>query len=313
MAIPIHDRLLIVLAGPTAVGKTELAYQLAKRYDAPILSADSRQIYRQMDIGTAKPPAYMLREVPHYFINHIDIDTPYSAGQFAREAEEVLQRIFEEHSIALLVGGTGLYIDALCQGLDPMPAVTSEVRQSVLDDLAQYGITYLLEELKTKDPEYYRRVDKHNPRRISRALEVIRQTGLPFSSFRQGQPSPRPFHTLYILLMRPRDELYRRIDARVDDMLAHGWLEEARSLYPYRHLPALQTVGYKELFHYLEGNIDWPTTVEQVKRQTRRYAKRQWTWFFRQNHWSVFHPLHRSRISSYIEHIHRTMARDFIR
>ncbi len=313
MAKPTPDRLLIVLAGPTAVGKTDLAYQLAKRYDAPILSADSRQIYRQMDIGTAKPPAYMLREVPHYFINHIDIDTPYSAGEFAREAQDVLHRIFEERNLALLVGGTGLYIDALCHGLDPMPPVSAEVRQSVLNDLAQYGITYLLEELKAKDPEYYHHVDKHNPRRISRALEVIRQTGMPFSAFRQGHASPRPFHTLYILLMRPRDELYRRINARVDDMLDHGWLEEARSLYPYRHLPALQTVGYRELFHYLEGSIDWPTTVEQIKKQTRRYAKRQWTWFFRQNHWSVFHPQHHCRIFSYIEHVHRTMAHDFNR
>jgi len=311
--MPKSNRLLIVLAGPTAVGKTELAYQLAKRYGAPILSADSRQIYRQMEIGTAKPPKYMLDQVPHYFINHLDIDAPYSAGQFAREAEDILQRVFEVHDTALLVGGTGLYIDALCHGLDPMPAVSALIRQSVYRDLDQYGAEYLLEELRQKDPEYYRQVDKHNLRRVSRALEVIRQSGKPFSSFRKGRPPQRPFHTLYILLMRPRDELYRRIDVRVDDMLSRGWLNEARRLYPHRHLPALQTVGYKQLFQYLEGSRDWPSTVEEIKRQTRRYAKRQWTWFFRQNHWCVFHPQHDKRISSFIEHVHHTMAHDFIR
>ncbi|NBC07826.1 MAG: tRNA (adenosine(37)-N6)-dimethylallyltransferase MiaA [Bacteroidetes bacterium] len=292
---------LIVLSGPTASGKTSLSIRLAQHFQTAIVSADSRQFFREMHIGTAKPTAKELAQAPHYFIDSHSITEGYSVGQYEREALELLQKLYQEHETVILTGGSGLYINALCQGMDQFPEVPEAVRQSVEDDLEKRGIGYLQEELRTADPEYYEEVDLNNPHRLIRALSVCRSSGQPYSRFRKAGAAARFFRPIYLQLHWPRKELYDRINRRVDLMLEDGLEEEARSLYPQKHLTALQTVGYQEFFDYFDGNTSREKAIELIKRNSRRYAKRQLTWFRRDGHWKRFRPSEWGEILRYLE------------
>ena len=273
---------LIVVAGPTAVGKTALCLSLARHFNTEIISADSRQFYREMNVGTAKPTPEELAQVPHHLINSLSIQQSYDVKQFETDALAAIDAIFEKSNVAIAAGGSGLFIKTLCEGIDEMPSAPPEVRQNLEDKLKAEGLEALTRQLKTLDPTYYQQVDLANPQRILRALEVCIATGQPYSSFRKEnnrKEKNRPFSIIKIGLERERNELYERINLRVDEMLDNGLLEEARQLYPYRQLNALQTVGYQEIFGYLDNNYDWKEAVRLIKRNSRRYAKRQFTWF----------------------------------
>lgn len=278
---------LVCVVGPTAVGKTALAIEVARAFDTVILSADSRQYYREMTIGTAKPTAAELAKVPHYFINTLSINDSYSAGDFERDALALLKRLFVQHDVVLLVGGAGLFVDAVCQGLDNLPKPSPGVRDRLNTLYKIQGLTHLQDFLKQVDPKYHEEVDVNNPQRVIRALEVYESTGTPFSDFRQRQSADRSFDVIKIGLQIDRERLYQRINARVDLMMEKGLLDEVRALLPYRNLPPLLTVGYAELFDYLDGNCTLETAVDKIKQHTRRYAKRQLTWFRRDadTHW----------------------------
>ncbi|MCS6967876.1 MAG: tRNA (adenosine(37)-N6)-dimethylallyltransferase MiaA [Cytophagales bacterium] len=277
-----NAKTVVVVAGPTASGKTALAIELAQYFGTEIISADARQCYRQMNIGTAKPTSVELEMVPHHLVGHKDVWESYSAGQFACEALKVLEHIFAKHSVAIVVGGSGLYLRALCRGIDEMPPVNEALRQHVNALWQERGLAFLLKELQQYDPTYYHQVDKSNPARVKRALEVIYATGKPYSSFRKQEPFPRPFRSLWIGLHLPRQVLYQRIHQRVEHMMAQGLLKEVESLLPYRHYHPLKTVGYSELFSYLDGLITLDQAVDLIKQHTRNYAKRQLTWFSRE-------------------------------
>lgn len=270
---------LLVIVGATAVGKTSLSLRLAQHFQAEIVSADSRQFYKEMNIGTAKPSLEEQALVKHHFINSHSIQEAYNVGTFEQEALQILEQIFAQHSLAILVGGSGLYVRAICEGLDNMPESQAEVRETLVQQWKEEGLTPLLDELKKVDPNYYESVDRANPHRIIRALEVYRISGQTFSSFRQQAAPERPFESIKIGLERPREEIYARIELRMDQMLAQGLREEAESLLPYQGHPALQTVGYQEIFGFLNQAYDWEETVRLLKRNSRRYAKRQLTWF----------------------------------
>ncbi|GAB2975498.1 tRNA (adenosine(37)-N6)-dimethylallyltransferase MiaA [Mucilaginibacter puniceus] len=278
---------LVVIAGPTAIGKTAAAIQLAQHFKTAILSADSRQFYREMSIGTAKPTTEELAAAQHYFINSHSITELFSVGDFEKQGLQLLEELFKTHNVVILVGGSGLYIKAICEGFDNIPVADKGVREKLNLELEQKGITYLQEKLKQSDPDYYAEVDIHNPQRIIRALEVFESTGKPFSSYRVANTNKRPFNVIKIALDMPREVLYRRINQRVDVMVEQGLLDEVRSLIPYRHLNALNTVGYSEIFDYLDGNISLDTAIEKIKQNTRRFAKRQLTWFRKDKdfHW----------------------------
>lgn len=292
---------LIVLSGPTASGKTRFAIQLAQHYNTVIVSADSRQFFREMTIGTAKPDAEELAAVPHYFINSHSVEKDYSVGQYEAEALELLQGLFKKQEVVILTGGSGLYLKAVCEGLDTFPEVPKSVQAGVEADYENYGLPYLQEALKEADPEYYAKVDLDNPHRLLRALSVCRGSGQPFSSFRQKAAAKRPFRPIYLQLQWPRATLYNRINQRVDLMMSAGLLEEARLLYPKRHLTALQTVGYQELFDYFDQKTSLEEAVALIKRNTRRYAKRQLTWFRRDGFWKLFSPSEQEAILKYID------------
>lgn len=274
---------LIVLAGATAVGKTGLSLQLAQSLNCEIISADSRQLYREMSIGTAKPNAEELAQVRHHFINSHSITEDYNVGQYEQEALATLDKIFQKNPFAIAVGGSGLYLKALCEGIDPMPDIPPEIRQNLRTRYEQEGLEPLLAELAQLDPQYFEEVDRANPQRILRALEVCQSSGKPFSSFRlNNQEKSRPFEMVKFVIDRPRESLYERINQRVEMMIAEGLEQEARSLYPYRAHNALQTVGYQEIFDYMEGKHDWEEAQRLIKRNSRRYAKRQLTWLRKQ-------------------------------
>ncbi len=272
---------LISIAGPTASGKTALAIALAQHYQTVILSADSRQFYREMSIGTAKPTTEELALVPHEFINSHSITDPFSVGNFEQQAMQRLQDLFKMHDVVIIAGGSGLYLKAIYDGFDEVPAAPAAVREKLNLQLIQQGITSLQIQLQKADPVYYGQVDIHNPQRLIRALEVIETTGQPFSSYHKAAAKPRPFHIIKLSIDLPREILYDRINRRVDVMMAEGLLAEVQSLLPYRHLNALNTVGYTELFDYLDGKTDLATAVALIKQNTRRFAKRQLTWFRR--------------------------------
>jgi len=270
---------LIVIAGPTAAGKTAAAIELAKYYKTVIVSADSRQFYREISIGTAKPNDDELAAVKHYFINSLSITETFTAGDYEKQSLELLNDLFKMHNVVILVGGSGLFIKAVCEGFDEFPNPTPGLREKLNREFDEKGIGYLQEKLKTADHEYYELVDLNNPQRVIRALEVFETTGKPYSSYRKSSINNRPFGIIKLGLNLPREILYRRINQRVDDMVKQGLVEEVNSLLPYRHLNALNTVGYSELFDYFDGKTDLPTAIGLIKQNTRRFAKRQITWF----------------------------------
>ncbi len=281
------NKKLLVVAGPTASGKTTLAIQLAQQYQTIILSGDSRQFYKEMHIGTAKPTPEELVAAPHHLVGHRSIHEAYNVGDFEREALALLHAHYQTHDWAVLVGGSGLYLKALCEGLDHYPVVPVAVRDALVQVWNTKGLAALQEELAVSDPVYHAQVDLQNPHRLIRALEICRHTGQPFSSFRNQPKPPRPFQALTIAIDWDRAALYERINQRVDQMIQAGLVEEARALYPHHQLNALQTVGYQELFAYFDGTIDLPIAIELIKRNSRRYAKRQLTWLRRDTaiHW----------------------------
>lgn len=302
------EKLLLVVVGPTAVGKTALAIELAKHYATDIISADSRQFYREMSIGTAKPNADELAQAKHYFINSHSVEEIYSAGDFERDGLTLLEQLFQDKDIVVMVGGSGLFVRALCEGFDDLPQAPVEVREAYNKRFAEEGIIPLQAELKAVDPIYYAEADVDNPQRIIRALEVFQATGKPFSSFRQQARNARPFNILTIGLNMKREKLYDRINQRVDIMLADGLLDEVKSLEQHRDKPALLTVGYAEVFDYFDGTISLETAIDKIKQNSRRYAKRQITWFkkFGKTHW--FQPGEFAEIIAWVENSRRESA-----
>lgn len=274
---------LIVIAGPTASGKTAFSIEMAKALSTVILSADSRQFYKEMSIGTAAPTEEELSKAKHYFVHHISIEEKYDVADYERDAMQLLEELFKTHDAIIMTGGSGLFIDAVCNGIDAMPDVKSEIREKVQKLYDDGGLKALQNEVQRLDPEYFSIVDQQNPRRLQRALEVCYQTGHPFSSFRSGNAVKRDFAIKKYAILRDRQQLIERIDKRVDMMMEQGLLEEAKALYPMRHLNALNTVGYKEIFAYLDGQCTLKEAVEQIKIHTRQYAKRQMTWLRKDN------------------------------
>ncbi len=291
---------LLVIAGPTAIGKTCLSIKLAQRLGTSILSCDSRQFFKEMSIGTAKPCSDELSSAPHLFVDHLSIADNYTVGDYEREALEVLDNIFEQKDAAIMVGGSGLYAKAVCHGLDNFPPIATDIRVGIVAKYEQNGLSFLQELLKKLDPNYYSQVDLNNPQRLIRALEVCVGTGKAYSSFRGKSNVNRSFNTIKIGLSMDRCRLYERINKRVDKMMGTGLLEEAKKLYPFRHFNALQTVGYKELFGYFDGSHSLDKAVELIKRNTRRYAKRQMTWFRKDPNISWFHPLDVGNILTFV-------------
>ena len=292
---------LIVLLGPTAVGKTELSLQLAERLGCSIISADSRQLYRDMVVATAAPTREQLARVPHHFIGTLSLTDYYSAAQYEADALALIERLFTRHDTLLLTGGSMMYIDAVCNGIDEIPTISEEVRRAVVTRYEEEGLDVLLEELQRLDPDFYEKVDRRNPKRVIHAVEICRMTGQPYSSLRTETKKERPFDIVKIGLTRPRAELYERINSRVDAMMRDGLEAEARKLYPYRHLNALNTVGYKEMFAYFDGTYDLPAAVEKIKRNTRVYARKQMTWFRRDDTIVWFTPDDRLKLFAYVE------------
>lgn len=297
---------LICIIGPTAIGKTALSISLAKAYSTAIISADSRQFYKEMSIGTAVPTPQELASAPHYFIQHKSVTASYSVGDFEREALATLTQLYKDHTPLILVGGSGLYIDAITKGLDQFPKVDPAIREGLNNRLEEQSLEALQVKLKTLDPLYYEQVDIQNPHRVIRALEISIGTGKPYSSFLTKGTTKRPFETIYIGLKANRETLYDRINTRVDLMMTEGLLEEAKKLYHLKDLNALNTVGYKELFEYLDGKSDLDSAVNKIKKNTRRYAKRQLTWYRKKNdiHWFDYRSPHEA-ITQKIEQIIR--------
>lgn len=282
--------LLIVLIGPTGVGKTDLSLRIAENLEIPIISSDSRQLYADIPIGTAAPTPSQLARVKHYFIGTLKLTDYYSAAQYEQDVLTLLNTLFKEKNIALITGGSMMYIDAVCKGIDDIPTITDETRQQVLEHYQKDGLNALQNELKELDPEYYSIVDQQNQKRIIHALEIIRQTGKTYTSLRTRTLKTRPFDILKIGLSRPRPELFERINERVDQMMSQGLMDEVKKVYPLRELNSLNTVGYKELFNVLNGEWSLEMATERIKKNTRVYAKKQMTWFKRDAdiHW--FHP-----------------------
>lgn len=278
---------LVVIGGPTASGKTAAAAALARHFGTEVISGDSRQFYRAMRIGTARPTTDELLGVAHHFIGHLELEETWSAGEFARQAEPVLQAILRKHGIAVLVGGSGLYLQALTHGLDPMPLADHRLRGHLQERLSDHGLPHLFAELERLDPAAAGMIDRHNPHRVIRALEVCLASGRPYSQQRRGPALRADLHVLRLAMELPRAELYARIDARADRMIAEGLEDEAHSLLPFRHLNALRTVGYREFFEHFDGRITREEAIRSIKQHSRNYAKRQLTWLRREKdrHW----------------------------
>lgn len=292
---------LIVIAGPTAVGKTALSIDLAKHFQCPVISADSRQFYKEMNIGTAKPAKEEMQNVPHYFIDNISIHDSYNVGQYEREAIDCIEKLFQEHSTLILVGGSGLYINAVLNGVDEFEEIPGNIREQLIKDYEEKGLLFLQNELKQKDEVYYSQVDLNNPQRIMRALEVCMFTKKPYSSFRKKEKKGRSFESYLILINTDRETLYNRINTRVDVMIKAGLFEEVKSLYQYKYLNALNTVGYKELVDVIDGKTTLEEAVNLIKQNTRRYAKRQLTWFNHQGDFESFDPEEGEKLKAYLD------------
>lgn len=292
---------LVVIVGPTGCGKTDLSIRLAEHFRAPIISTDSRQFYRGLPIGTAQPTADQLARAEHHFIASHALTDEVNCGSYEVMALERLEELFKEHTTVIAVGGSGLYVRALCEGMDDLPEADEALRKELTRRIESEGLESLCEELKRLDPVYYEQVDRQNPARVQRALEVCLQTGMPYSSLRTGERRERPFEIIKIGVNLPREELYARIDRRVELMMEEGLEAEARAALPYRKLNALQTVGYKELFLYFDGEITKEEAVALIQRNSRRYAKRQLTWFRRDEEVAWFRPDEDTTIIEHIE------------
>ena len=291
---------LITLLGPTGVGKTELSLKVAERLGSPIISSDSRQLYRELPIGTAAPTPEQQARVKHYFVGTLGLTDYYSASQFETDVLALLTQLHATIPNVVMSGGSMMYIDAVCKGIDDIPTVTPEIREAIYQQFAQEGLAPILEELKAADPKHYEEVDRQNYKRVIHAVEICRMTGKPYSSFRTHTIKNRPFRIIKIGLTRDREELYDRINRRVDQMMEEGLLEEARRVYPYRALNALNTVGYKELFNYLSGEWTLDVAIEKIKRNSRVYARKQMTWFKHDPAIQWFHPDEEAALFQYL-------------
>jgi tRNA dimethylallyltransferase len=292
---------LIVVVGPTAIGKTTMAIDLAQHFQTEILSADSRQFFKEMEIGTAKPSAAELASAPHHFINSHSVDTLFSTGDFENQALELLETLFQKHDTVIMVGGSGLYIDALCNGLDKLPDIDLKVREGLNDRFAHEGISFVQDLLREYDPEYFKKVDQSNPQRMIRGVEFFLSTGQKLSSFLTSTKKQRPFNIIKIGLNTDRPVLYERINNRVEQMLHRGLVEEVKSLQSFRAYNALNTVGYSEIFDYLDGNASLQEAVDKIKQNTRRFAKRQLTWFRKDGTTAWFEPNQTAEVIQYLE------------
>lgn len=296
-----RQKYLVVIAGPTGVGKTALAVQLARHFDTKILSADSRQFYREMKIGTAKPSQKELEEAEHLFVDSLSIHDTYSIGDFEKDALQKLEELFKDHQLVFLVGGSGLYINAVLYGVDEFEEVSPATKAKIKKEYEEKGISWLQEQLQELDPDYYTTVDINNPQRLQRALEVCMESGKSYSSFLSGTKKQRAFEPIKLLINLDREILYDRINKRVDQMIADGLVGEAKELYAHKNLNALNTVGYKELFAYFDGQTNLNTAIELIKQKTRNYAKRQLTWFKNQDTYEEFRPNDLEKIKAYLE------------
>ena len=294
------QKTLIVIVGPTAIGKTSLAIELANFYHTEIISADSRQFFREMNIGTAKPSKEELAAARHHFIDSHSVNTLFSTGDFEIEALKLIDQLFKMHDVLIMVGGSGLYIDSVCKGLDKLPEIDLNIREQLNQQFANEGIIPIQNQLQNVDPEYFAKVDQSNPQRMIRGLEVFLSTGEKLSSFLTANKKERPFNIVKIGLNADRAFVYDRINQRVDLMMEAGLLDEVKSLTPYRHLNALNTVGYSELFDYLDGKTDLPSAVAMIKQNTRRFAKRQLTWFRKDENTKWFEPNGLQKIKEYL-------------
>ena len=292
---------LVVVLGPTGVGKTELCLQIAEHLQVPIINADSRQIFQELPIGTAAPTQEQQRRVKHYFVGNHHLEDYYSASLYEADVLFLLPRLFATRHTALLTGGSMMYIDAVCKGIDDIPTIDEGTREWMKKRLAQEGLPRLVEELKVLDPEHYQIVDKNNPRRVVHALEICHMTGKTYTSFRTNSTKERPFKIVKIGLNRHREQLYERINQRVLLMMENGMEEEARNVYPKRGLNSLNTVGYKELFDYFDGNISREEAIRQIQSNTRRYMRKQLTWFKKDGDIAWFHPDNIEEIINYID------------
>lgn len=291
---------LIALIGPTGVGKTELSLRLAEHFHTSIISSDSRQLYAELKIGTAAPTSEQLARIPHYFVGTLHLTDYYSAAQYELEVMSALEDLFAQQDVVLLTGGSMMYVDAVCNGIDDIPTVDTETRELMIQKYETEGLENLCAELRLLDPEYYKVVDLKNQKRVIHALEICYMTGKTYTSFRTQQKKQRPFHIIKIGLTRDRAELYDRINHRVELMIEEGLLEEAKNVYPHRELNSLNTVGYKELFKYLDGEWELPFAIEKIKQNSRIYSRKQMTWFKRDEEIQWFHPEQETEILSYL-------------
>ncbi|MEG1685444.1 MAG: tRNA (adenosine(37)-N6)-dimethylallyltransferase MiaA, partial [Bacteroides sp.] len=291
---------LVVLVGPTGVGKTELSLRVAEHFDTSIVSADSRQLYVDLKIGTAAPTAEQLSRVSHYFVGTLQLTDYYSAAQYEIEVLKLLDELFKKKEVVVMTGGSMMYVDAVCKGIDDIPTIDNETRELMMQRYETEGLETLCAELKLLDPAYYKIVDLKNYKRVIHALEICYMTGKTYTSFRSSSIKDRPFNILKIGLTRDREELYARINQRVDDMIENGLLDETKAVYPHRQLNSLNTVGYKEMFNYLDGEWELPFAIEKIKQNSRIYSRKQMTWFKRDTSIQWFHPTQEQEIFSYI-------------
>lgn len=292
---------LIVLIGPTGVGKTELSLSLAEFLHTPVINADSRQLYKDLTIGTAAPTEDQLKRVKHYFVGTLGLTDYYSAAQFESDVISLLDLLYQTHPFALMSGGSMMYIDAVCNGIDDIPTVDQETREMIMERYQKEGLTPLSNELRLLDPDYYAIVDQKNPKRILHALEICYMTGKPYSSFRTNKKKERPFDIIKLGLRRDREELYERINKRVDEMVQNGLIDEVRNVMSYRYTNALNTVGYKEIFQYLDGNWSLEQAIEKIKQNTRIYSRKQMTWYKKDTEIHWFHPDNDKEIKKFLE------------
>lgn len=297
------SKTLVVLLGPTGVGKTDLSIDIAKYFNTSIISCDSRQIYQEMSIGTAVPTKEQLETVTHYFIQTLSVKNYYNSWQFEQQALQKIEELFQHSDVVVMTGGSMMYIDAVCKGIDDIPTISPELRAELMEKYEKEGLDAIRKMLKELDPLFYDAVDLNNGKRVLHAVEVCLMAGKPYSSLRINAPRKREFGILKIGLIREKEELYERINRRVDSMLQEGLETEVRTLYPLRHLNSMNTVGYKEFFDYFDGTIDYNEAVRLIKRNSRRYAKKQMSWFRRDTDIQWFHPDQKAEIFQALEHV----------